>query len=124
MDATAAMALDFDNADERREADNAVVDVLSTPNGTVARMVLQPGWTWESSIKPIVGTDSCQAAHLGIVVSGQIKIMPDDGDEMMFGPGAVYMLMPGHHAEVIGQDEFVAYEFQSATAEGYAKGTN
>jgi hypothetical protein len=120
MDAVAAAKLDFDNPDESREAKNAKVDIVSTPYGTVARMVLTPGWTWESSIKPIVGTDSCQAKHLGAVISGQIRIIPDDGEPMEYGPGDIYMLMPGHHAEVMGDDNFIAYEFESSTAESYA----
>ena len=37
----------------------------------------------------IAGTDSCQAAHFGYVLSGHQKVVMDDGSELDFGPGDV-----------------------------------
>ena len=34
---------------------------------TAARMTLQPGWRWSECIKPVVGTDSCQMHHDGML---------------------------------------------------------
>ena len=28
---------------------------------TIGRVILEPGWSWEKSIKPIVKTDTCQS---------------------------------------------------------------
>lgn len=113
--------LDFDSADETRDAEKAHVGVIHTDNGSVARMELEPGWTWESSIKPMVGGESCQVAHLGYVEAGSIKITSDDGSEQTFEAGDIYMLKPGHHAEVVGDDQFVAYEFSHSAAQEYLK---
>jgi hypothetical protein len=33
-------------------------------------------------VKPIAGTDSCQAAHIGYFVSGRMKVISDDGEEI------------------------------------------
>ena len=79
------------------------------------------GWPWSECIKPIVGGESCQAAHLGYVVSGRIHIASDDGSELDLGPGDVYRLEPGHDAWVLGDEPFVALEFESKTADTYAK---
>ena len=87
----------------------------------VARLNAQPGWPWSECIKPIVGGESCQAAHLGYVVSGRIHIASDDGSELDLGPGDVYRLEPGHDAWVLGDEPFVALEFESKTADTYAK---
>jgi hypothetical protein len=38
-------------------------------------------------MKPIAKTDSCQAVHMGYFVSGRMKVVMDDGEEMEFGPG-------------------------------------
>jgi len=84
-------------------------------------MVLQSGWTWESSIKPMVGGESCQVAHLGYIEEGQIRITSDDGTEQTFEAGDIYVLAPGHHAEVTGPTEFVAYEFSHSAAQEYLK---
>jgi hypothetical protein len=120
MDAVAAAAVNFDQADEVREADKAKIMIVNTPNGSVAKMELQPGWRWEDSIKPIVGTDSCQATHFGYIEAGQMRIIPDDGEEVTFSAGDTMMLMSGHHAEVVGDEVFVAYEFSGPTVEHYA----
>lgn len=115
------MDLNFNAADETREADKARVDVIHTENGSVAKLVLQPGWTWESSIKPLIGGESCQVAHLGYVEEGEIRIISDDGIEKTFSAGDIYVLAPGHHAEVLGDDQFVAYEFSHSAAQEYAR---
>ena len=86
------------------------------------RLSVQPGWRWSECIKPVVGGESCQAAHLGYVVSGRIHIASDDGAELDLGPGDVYRLDPGHDAWVLGDEPAVALEFEGKTAETYAKG--
>jgi hypothetical protein len=41
----------------------------------------EPGWRWSENVKPIAGTDSCQAPHLGYMLSGRMRIQMDDGTE-------------------------------------------
>ena len=53
----------------------------------VSKLTVQPGWKWSTDIKPLVGTDSCQVAHNGVVASGSMTVRMDDGTEMTFGPG-------------------------------------
>src|SRR5438067_1395119 len=87
---------------------------------TAARLTLQPGWRWSECIKPVVGTDSCQARHVGFAVSGRIRIEHDDGTTADIGPGDAYLIAPGHEAWVVGDEPFVGVEFKSAAE--YAKG--
>ena len=112
----------MDRPDERRTPQKTDMSIVHLGDATVARLSAEPGWTWASCIKPIVGTESCQAAHLGYVVSGTIHITADDGAESDLKAGDAYRLQPGHHAEVVGDQPFVALEFESKTAETYAKG--
>jgi hypothetical protein len=108
--------------DESRTPEKTEVSVVHLGDATVARLTAQPGWSWAECIKPVVGTESCQAAHLGYVVSGRIRITADDGTEADVGAGDSYRLEPGHHARVMGDEALVALEFESKTAETYAKG--
>ena len=39
---------------------------------TVAKGTFEAGWKWSENVKPIAGTDSCQAAHFGYVLSGSM----------------------------------------------------
>jgi hypothetical protein len=112
----------MDHPDESRTPDKTVVSVVQLGDATVGRFTLQPGWKWSECIKPVAGTDSCQAAHLGYVVSGTVHIASTDGTEADLGPGDVYRLEPGHDAWVVGDEPAVALEFESKTAETYAKG--
>jgi hypothetical protein len=78
---------------------------------TVSRVTAQPGWSWSRSLKPLVGTESCEVAHNQIIISGKIHVRMDDGTEAEAGPGDVLTASPGHDAWVIGDDPVVVYDF-------------
>ena len=111
----------FDAPDETRTPDKSKVEVVDLGGVKAARMTMQPGWKWSECVKPIVGTDSCQSHHVGTVASGQLHVIHDDGSELDCGPGAAYVIQPGHDAWVVGNDPVVAYEFDSDSAATYAK---
>ena len=71
----------------------------------------QPGWVWSEHVKPIAGTDSCQAAHFGYVVSGRQKVRLDDGRELEFGAGDVVSIPAGHEGWTIGDEPCVVIDF-------------
>lgn len=113
----------FDEADEVRTPAKTRVEVVQLGNEKAARFTMEPGWRWSECVKPVAGTDSCQARHVGVVVSGRMHVVQDDGSEAEAGPGGIYIIDPGHDAWVVGDDTFVAYEFESKTAETYAAGS-
>ncbi len=111
----------FDSPDETRTADKTRLDVVDLGTAKAARMTAQPEWRWSECIKPVAKTDSCQARHVGTVVAGQLGIAHDDGTELEIGPGDAYVIEPGHDAWVVGDQQFVAFEFESGTADTYAR---
>src|SRR3954451_797913 len=114
-------ALDFDSPDETRTPDKTRVDVLRLGDTTAARMTFEPGWKWSDCVKPVAGTDSCQVRHVGVAQAGQLHVEHDDGSQSDISPGDAYVIEPGHDAWVVGDDTFVGYEFEAASAEQYAK---
>ena len=118
---TTVTARNFDSPDETRTPDKTKVEVVDLGGPKVARLTAQPGWRWSECIKPVVGGDSCQTPHLGVVVSGRIHIAHDDGTEAEVGPGEAYTIEPGHDAWVLGDEPLVAYEFDTTTAATYAR---
>ena len=112
----------FDSPDEVRTFDKGKVEIVNLASQKVGRSVFEPGWKWSECVKPIVGGDTCQVHHVGYIVSGNIHIVMNDGNEFDGGPGEVYEIQPGHDAWVVGDDEFVGLEFQSQAAAEYAKG--
>jgi mannose-6-phosphate isomerase-like protein (cupin superfamily) len=113
--------LDFDSPDETRTPEKTRVEVVKSGSNSSARMTLEPGWRWSECVKPVAGTDSCQARHLGIVQSGTMHVVHDDGTEADLEPGQVYTIEPGHDAWVVGDERFVAYEFEPRAVEEYAR---
>ena len=109
----------FDQPDETRTPDRTRIEVVRLGPMTVARITFQPGWRWSESIKPIVGTESCQARHVGTIASGRLHVLHEDGSEAEAGPGGVYVIEPGHDAWVVGDEPVVGFEFGSA--ETYAR---
>jgi hypothetical protein len=112
---------DFDSPDETRTPEKTEVAVVRMGNTTAARFTFEPGWKWSECIKPVAGTDSCQARHVGVVQSGSIHVVHEDGTEMDLTPGDTYLIEPGHDAWVVGDERFVGFEFESKAAEEYAR---
>ena len=95
------------------------VEIVKVGDGVVGRATFQPGWRWSEHVKPIAGTDSCQAAHFGYVVSGRQRAIMDDGTELEFAAGDVVTIPPGHDAVVVGDEPCVVIDF--AGMEHYAE---
>jgi hypothetical protein len=112
----------FDAPDETRTPDKTQIDVVRMGGNSAARFTLEPGWKWSECVKPIVGTESCQARHVGVAHSGRMHVTHEDGTEGEVGPGEAYLIEPGHDAWVVGDETFVGFEFEARTAEEYAKG--
>ena len=113
---------DFDSPDETRTPDKTQVAVVRMGATTAARMTFEPGWRWSECVKPVAGTESCQARHVGVVQAGRLAIKHEDGTEVEIGPGEAYVIEPGHDAWVVGDDRFVGFEFESASGGGIRKG--
>ena len=111
----------FDSPDETRTPDKTKIELIRMSGASAARMKLDPGWSWEECIKPIVGTDSCQLRHVGLAQSGAMAIAHEDGTEQEIRAGQAYVIEPGHTAWVVGDEPFVGFEFEAPTAEEFAK---
>jgi hypothetical protein len=113
--------LDFDSPDETRTPEKTRVELVRVGNLTAGRFAFQPGWKWSECIRPLAGTDSCQLRHLGVVQSGTLRVAHEDGTETDLQPGDAYSIDPGHDAWVVGDEPFVALEFESHAAEDFAQ---
>ena len=121
---TGIMSKNFSAADEKRTPEKTMVEAVGLGPVQAARLTMQPGWSWSQCIKPVAGTDTCQARHVGALVSGHMHVTHVDGTERDLVPGDAYVLEPGHDAWVTGNEPAVAFEFESATAGSYARPTS
>ena len=110
----------FSTPDETRTFENGLVDLVDIGGSQIGRLTLQPGWRWSDHVKPIAGTDLCEAPHFQYHVSGRLVIRMDDGSELLAGPGDITSLPSGHDAWVVGDEPVVVVDWYGAS--NYAKG--
>src|ERR1700722_15434418 len=103
----------FDSPDETRlgEDGKGKIEIVNADAGPVGRATFEPGWQWSKHVKPIAGTESCQAAHPGYFVSGRMRVVMDS-EEIEYGPGDFAQMAPGHDAWVVGDEPCVVIDWQ------------
>jgi EutQ-like cupin domain len=102
----------FDSPDETRPFEGkGKAEVVDMGGQMVGKGIFEPGWRWSENVKPIAGTDSCQAPHLLYCISGKMKVAMDDGSEAEIGPGDVATIAPGHDAWIVGDETCVMVDF-------------
>lgn len=111
---------DFAAPDEVRSFEKGRAEILQVGGGVVGRLVLEPGWHWAEHVKPIAGTEWCEAPHFQYQVSGRLAVRMSDGTEFEIGPGEVSALRAGHDAWVIGDEAVVSVDWMGAVH--YAEG--
>jgi hypothetical protein len=110
----------FAAPDEVRTFDFGQMDLLSIGGSEIGRLTLQPGWRWSEHVKPLAGTELCEAPHFQYHVQGTLHIVMGDGVEFDARPGDVTALPQGHDAWVVGNEAVVVVDWWGAS--NYAKG--
>jgi class 3 adenylate cyclase len=106
----------FDRPDEVVEFPNITSQIVELGDLTVGRFVCAPGWRWSQDIRPTVGGEWCQARHIGVVISGRFGVEFEDGTRMVFVPGDVFDVPPGHDGFTDGDEPCVQIEWTGIRA--------
>ena len=104
--------------DEVRTFPMGRVEIYELDDVIIGRTVFEPGWHWAEHVKPIAGTASCQYHHLGVCISGRLRLLMDDGTTFEIGPGTVFDIPPGHDGWSVGDDPWVTYDVAGMRAFG------
>jgi len=96
------------------------IEVVELDDTVVGRMTYEPGWRWSVDVRPIAGTDTCQYHHVGMALSGLLRVQMPDGTELEIGPGDVFEIPPGHDAWVVGDEPWISVDFEAMRT--YGKG--
>jgi class 3 adenylate cyclase len=100
----------FDAPDEVRRFPKGIVTLVRVGSLTIGRGILEPGFRWSTSLKPIQGTPSCQIHHLQLLVQGRFHVEMDDGETADIGPGDVFDVPPGHDVWVVGDEPVIVID--------------
>jgi quercetin dioxygenase-like cupin family protein len=109
----------LDAPEETREFPNGRAEIVEIGGAEIGRLVFEPGWRWSHDVKPIAGTESCEAPHFQYHISGRLGIRMDDGTEFTAKPGDVTSLPSGHDAWVVGDEPVIVVDWYGAS--NYAK---
>jgi len=109
----------FDASDETRIFEKGKFELVKIQGMTIGRATYEPGWKWSQHVGPVVGTVSCEAEHVGLVLKGRAKVKMDDGTEIELTPGDLFYVAPGHDSWVVGDEPYVSIHFLGA--DQYAK---
>jgi class 3 adenylate cyclase len=101
----------FDEPNESLAFDHGRIDWVVIGDQTIGRTIQEPGWRWSTHIRPIVGGEWCQSRHVGVIISGRMHIVMEEGEEFEFGSQDVIDIAPGHDAWVVGDEPVVAVEW-------------
>ena len=103
----------FDHPDETRPFTDGKgkIDVVTLGGTPVGFGRFEPGWRWSTNVKPIAGTESCQALHTGYVLSGRMAVRMDNGEQQEYGPGDAFLMPPGHDAWIVGDEACELVDF-------------
>jgi len=105
MSATAEQVT-FRAPDETRKFERGTLDLVRIGGAEIGRLTLEPGWRWSEHVKPIAGTDLCEAPHFQYHVQGTLHI--------------VTALPQGHDAWVTGDEPVIVVDWYGAS--NYARG--
>jgi class 3 adenylate cyclase len=101
-----------------RQFPHGHIDIVEMDDHVIGRLVHEPGWRWSNDVKPIAGTEACMYHHLGYTVSGLLRVQMPDGTELEIGPEEVFEIPPGHDAWVVGDEPWVAIDFEAMRTYG------
>jgi hypothetical protein len=102
----------FDRPDEEWSLPGgAKMEVLEFGGMRLGRGTARPGWRWSEHVKPSVGTEWCETAHIGIILSGREVVHMADGTEVELKPGDAFCVPGGHDAWVVGDEPCVSLDF-------------
>jgi class 3 adenylate cyclase len=97
--------------DDIVEFPNVRTEIVHLGDLTVGRMVNQPGWRWSTDVRPTVGGEWCQIRHVGFIIAGRLGVEFPDGSSVVFGPGDVFEIPPGHDGYTVGDEPVIQVEW-------------
>jgi len=104
----------LDQPDEVRPYELGQSEIYDLDEMVIGRMTMNPGWEWSHDVGPIAGTERCEYHHLGVALSGVLRVEMANGEKVDVGPQEAFEIPPGHLAWVVGDEPWVAIDFRGA----------
>jgi quercetin dioxygenase-like cupin family protein len=106
----------FGNGDEVTTVPRGRIEVMDIAGRRVGRVTYEPGWRWQTHMKPVIGGEACPLRHVGVTISGHLHVRTNDGREVDLRPGEVFVIEPNHEGWVVGDEPWVSIDFEAFKA--------
>ena len=110
---------EFARPTETRTFDHGRPSSCTSAAATSAGWCSQPGWRWSNDVKPIAGTDLCEAPHFQYHVPARCACGWPTARSSTRRPAMITSLPSGHDAWVVGDEHVVVVDCFGAS--NYAK---
>src|SRR5258707_10759963 len=87
----------FEQPDEVRAFEKGRFEIVRIGGLTIGRATYEPGWKWSEHVRPLAGTDFCEVAHVGLVVSGRATAAMIGGDVVELNAGMLFHVPANPH---------------------------
>jgi hypothetical protein len=95
---------------ETHPFDKGKVELANLSDVTIGKATLEPGWSWEKCVKPVVKINSRQPPYTQYIISGRIRVRMDAGEEEV-GSGVVGVVPHGYNGRIVGNEPLVSIDF-------------
>jgi hypothetical protein len=95
---------------DHHEVGGVQLDSVPAGLGRVKRTIYPAGFRWAINMKPLVGTDYCMHAHVGMLVKGHIQLRFADGCARDYVAPCALVIEAGHEGWVLGDEPAVLIE--------------
>ncbi|MDT0329402.1 nuclear transport factor 2 family protein [Nocardiopsis lambiniae] len=102
---------DFDASETRESFDHGHAEMVRIGGHNVVRTTMEPGWRWSEHMRERAGTDLCELTHTVLLLSGTLRVRPEDGAEEEVTAGCTAFVPPRHDAWVVGDEPVVAIDW-------------
>src|SRR5215472_17006066 len=75
---------------------------------SLGRATYEPGWKWSEHVGRVLGQNTCNVEHIGIVIQGRATAAMNDGRIIELQAGDIFHVAPGHDSWVIGDEPYVS----------------
>jgi quercetin dioxygenase-like cupin family protein len=115
VDVPASVIRRFELPDEMRQFRKGCFRIVRLGGLTIGRAEYEPGWRWSAHIGPSMGESHCSLEHVGMVLSGRLVVVFDDGETRVLRAGDLFHIPPTpHDCWVDGDEPYVSLHFLSA----------
>ena len=95
---------------DHRDIGGVQLDIVPAGEARVKRTIYRAGFRWASDMKPIVGTDYCMHAHVGLLARGHVQLRFSDGCTRDYVAPCAVVIEAGHEGWVVGDEPAVLIE--------------